>query len=455
MDESMIKVPVNEKDLTPGKLFYNWFAANIGIMGFVFGALIVSYHLSFIQALLASLLGSLSFCIPGWVAVIGQREGITTFKLSRAAYGYQGNKIPNVIAWINMVGWLAVNVVTGTLLFGAMFKSLGLPSNAITTSISLVIFGGLVILSGLVNETFLAQVQTWLSWIFGGLTLVILGFFMIKADWQQALALPSGPWLSSFWPAVSIIAAGTGISWSMAAADWGAYVKPNTHPAATFWNTTLGGALPLFILIAGGVLLSTIEPTLATSSQPFDVMYHALPAWFGFIYFLVAAGGLIPQCIISLRSARINLATIGIKVGEKPSLIIHGVIVILIPVYVLFIAQDFLNNFQIFLGFLGICLAAWVAVFLCDSVLFRKNGYDVTLLQPESRVKYRWLGIIAWVVATITGFLFTNNAVWTGPFAHGIFKNNSLGVFLAGIIAVVMMLCLSIVNDLISSRRFK
>ena len=44
MDDNIIKIPDSEKTLTAGKLFYNWFAANIGIMGFVFGAMIVSYH---------------------------------------------------------------------------------------------------------------------------------------------------------------------------------------------------------------------------------------------------------------------------------------------------------------------------------------------------------------------------------------------------------------------------
>ena len=104
MDDNIIKIPDSEKTLTAGKLFYNWFAANIGIMGFVFGAMIVSYHLSFFQAIIASLVGALSFAIPGWVAMIGQKEGVTTFKLSRAAYGTHGNKIPNAIAWLT---WLA------------------------------------------------------------------------------------------------------------------------------------------------------------------------------------------------------------------------------------------------------------------------------------------------------------------------------------------------------------
>ena len=91
-------------------------------MGFVYGAIIVSYHLSFWQSVTAALIGALTFAIPGWVAMIGQREGVTTFKMSRATFGTHGNKIPNFMAWLNMVGWLAVNVITGTLLFSAMLK---------------------------------------------------------------------------------------------------------------------------------------------------------------------------------------------------------------------------------------------------------------------------------------------------------------------------------------------
>lgn len=444
MDDKIIKVPEESKTLSPGKLFYNWFAANIGIMGFVYGAIIVSYHLSFGQALLAALVGALSFVIPGWVAMIGQREGVTTFKLSRAAYGTHGNKIPNFMAWLNMVGWLSVNVITGTLLFSAMLKTIHVPQNTFTKLICLVVFAGLVIVSGIFKEETLAKIQTWMSWIFGILTLVMLVMFLSKANWSAAFSMPAGSWLTGWLPAVAFVAAGSSISWSMAAADWGAYVKPSTKPAATFWNTTLGAAIPLFILMAGGLLLSTISPNLATASDPYNVMFDAIPSWFGFLYFLSAAGGLIPQCLVSFRSARINLSTIGIDVSQKVSLTLHAVIIIVISVYVLFISGDFLSNFELFLNFLGICLASWVAIFLVDSVLYRKNGYDVDLMREDSKVHYNWRGIISWVIATITGFLFTSNSAYRGLFAHGIFENNSsLAVFMSGIVAIILMGILS------------
>ena len=440
MDNEFVKVPEKDKTLSPGKLFYNWFAANIGIMGFVYGAIIVSYHLSFWQSVTAALIGALTFAIPGWVAMIGQREGVTTFKMSRATFGTHGNKIPNFMAWLNMVGWLAVNVITGTLLFSAMLKTIHVPQTGFTKFICLVVFAGLVFLLGIFKEDTLAKIQTWLSWIFGGLTLVMLIMFLMNANWGEAFAMKPGSWVTGWLPAVAFIAAGSSISWSMAAADWGAYVHPNTKPSATFWNTTLGAATPLFILMAGGVLLSTISPSLASASDPYQVMYGAIPGWFGFLYFLVAAGGIIPQCLVSFRSARINLSTIGIEVSQKTSLILHAVIIILISIYVLFISGDFLSNFELFLNFLGICLASWVAIFLVDSVIYRKNGYDVKLMEPNSSVHYNWPGIISWIIATIFGFLFTSNAAYRGPFAHGIFENNSsLAVFVSGIAAIIVM----------------
>ena len=445
MNNDFVKVPEEDKTLSPGKLFYNWFAANIGIMGFVYGAIIVSYRLSFWQSITAALIGALTFAIPGWVALIGRREGVTTFKMSRAAFGIYGNKIPNFMAWLNMVGWLAVNVITGTLLFSAMLKTIRVPQTGFTKLICLVIFAGLVILSGIFKEDTLAKIQTWLSWIFGALTLVMLIMFLVNANWDEAFSMKSGSWVTGWLPAVAFVAAGSSISWSMAAADWGAYVRPDTKLSATFWNTTMGAATPLFILMAGGILLSTISPSLATASDPYQVMYNAIPSWFGFLYFLVAAGGIIPQCLVSFRSARINLATIGIEVTQKTSLIIHALIIVVISVYVLFISGNFLTNFELFLNFLGICLASWVAIFLVDNVIYRRQGYSVFLMKEDSPVRYNWPGIISWVIATVFVFLFPSNAVYRGPFAHGIFENNSsLAVFVSGIAAIVVMFVLSL-----------
>ena len=44
---------------------------------------------------------------------------------------------------------------------------------------------------------------------------------------------------------------------------------------------------------------------------------------------------------------------------------------VLLPTYVLFVNGDFLGSFQMFLGVVGIGLAAWTAVFVADYIILR------------------------------------------------------------------------------------
>ncbi len=429
--EEQITVPREERVGKPKDLFFIWFAANIGILGVVYGAMIVGFQLSFIQSTLAALVAAFSFVLVGYISIAGKKNGITTFMLSRAAFGTKGNWIPNFLGWLNLVGWLSVNVVTGTLILLSLANVLQIGSSNTTTVISLVIFTALILLSGLLDQNKLAKLQTFFTFVFGGLTLVILLILLPETNWQQLIDMPNGSWLSGFLPAVSIIMAGTGISWAIAGADYSAYQNPSNKNSAVFMSVVFGAVIPLFVIMFVGILLSTSLPDIATSANPIDVIGAALPSWITVIYFITAVGGLVPQCIISLKSARVNLETLNINVSDRTSLAIHGVIMLLIPIYVLFISRDFLYNFQLFLGLLGIGIAAWAAVFVADYYFNRKNGYALELLDSSGKNKMNKNGVISWAIGTVIGFLFTNTDFFSGPFAVGIFRDNSLGLLLA------------------------
>ena len=68
----------------PMDLFWSWFSLNIGIMGLVYGGTIVSFGLSFIQALVAAFFGAASFLLIGYLSLPGKKGGAVTFILSRA-----------------------------------------------------------------------------------------------------------------------------------------------------------------------------------------------------------------------------------------------------------------------------------------------------------------------------------------------------------------------------------
>lgn len=425
-------VPASERTGKPIELFFIWFAANIGILGLVYGAIIVGFQLSFLQSLLAAAVGALSFALVGYVSLAGHQAGATTFVLSRAVFGFTGNYIPTFLGWLNLVGWLSVNVVTGTLTFLSLFGVFGWKQSELLTLVSLAVFSALIIVCSIFGHDTLVKIQTFFAYVFGALTLLVLLILIPQTDWAHLLGMKHGDWLGGFLPAVSIIIAGTSISWSIAAADYSCYQHPDQSSRSVFASVTFGGFIPLFFIMGVGVLISTSVPELASSSNPIDVIRQALPDWMAVPYFITALGGLIPQCIISLKSARVNLETLNIRVSNAVAILIHALIMIGIPVYVLFVSQDFLWNFQLFLATLGIGLAAWAATFLADYARIRNRaGYDPDLLQNPDANRINLKGVISWLAGVVTGFLFTDSPFFHGPFAEGIFQDNSLGVLLA------------------------
>lgn len=435
-----IQVPDKQRRSTPRDLFFIWFANNIGILGIVMGTMIVGYELNFYQSLMVAALGAGSFALVGWIGVIGQKTGITTFVLSRAPFGIKGNIIPNFVAWLNLIGWLAVNIVTGTLILNVFFQNLLGIEGTFVTLFSLAIFVALVLLSGRIDANRLAKVQTILTYVFGALTLLVLWVLLRDANWGELLARPAGGWASGFWPAVSIIAAGTGINWAIAGADYGAYQKQTAAHSSVFWSTTIGAFIPLFVILTAGIILGNMHPAFITAANPMLDIHAALPSGLGLVYLLTAVGGLIPQCIVSLQSANMNLASLNIHMSQKTSMLLHGLLMVTIALYVLFFSASFLSIFETFLGLLGILLAAWAAVFLVDYLINRRQkGYNLELLKVKGPNQANWPAISSWLVGVGTGFLFTNNQFFTGPFATGLFADNSLGVLLAMIVSATLM----------------
>lgn len=120
------RVPDAEQTGRPIELFWIWSAANIGILGVVYGAIIVGFGLSFLQSVLAALFGVASFVLVGLTSFAGKRGRTSTLTLSRVIFGLKGNVAPTLFSWINLMGWEAVNVITGTLTLAALFEAFGL-----------------------------------------------------------------------------------------------------------------------------------------------------------------------------------------------------------------------------------------------------------------------------------------------------------------------------------------
>lgn len=427
--------PIADSDRhgAPFELFWVWFAANIGILGIVYGGILTASGLNLWQSILVALVAPLaSFALVGALSIAGKWGGAPMLTLSRAPFGTRGNLGPTLISWISLVGWETVTVITAAYALLGLFNLAGLPANAFWTIVSLVIIALLVVVFGLLGHATLIWIQRAATWIFGVLTLVIVIFLIAKTNWSAVLAAPAGPWDTGVLATLSIIIAGTGVGWVNAGADYARYLPRKSQGRSIVWWTVLGSTLPLFVLIMTGTLLSSNVSNLASAANPVQAIGNALPSWMAVPYLITAIGGLIAEADLSIYSSGLNLLAIGVKIQRYKTVLIDGVLMIAGATYVMLIAQNFFGPFESFLQLLADGLTAWSAVFLVD--MLKRRRYDTSSLTntgPTSRYFYKggvnWAAIVAWLLGILVGLAFTVSPWFSGPFAAGIFATSSLG----------------------------
>lgn len=407
--EQTIILQDGEKTGKPMDLFFIWFAANIGILGIVYGAIIVNYQLSFFQSILVAFLGPLSFALVGYASLSGRDSGAPTFVLSRVAFGFKGNFIPALVGWFGQVGWLSVNVTTGTLVLLSIFNEFGLNTNTPLKIVAWLIFAGLVLVSVTFSQQTLVKAQAFFTYVFGGLTILVLAFLIPKTDWNLLFSMKSGSWISGFLPALMFVIIGTGLTWTKAASDYSRYQSRKNSSRSIIFNVTAGAFIPLFLIIGTGILLASKVDGLANAENPVTLIGSVLPGWMTIIYLIAALGGLTPMCFIGLKSSRLILASFNLNVKDSTAISIHAVLITIIPLYVLVVSNNFMGNFQTFLSYLGIGLAAWIAIYLVDYIFLRRHiGYSNRLLEDPAYNPINRGGVVSWILGVGSALTLMN-----------------------------------------------
>ena len=446
-------ITANERHGKPFELFWIWFAGNIGILGVVYGGLLVAAKLNLWQSIFVALFASvISFALVGILSLPGVRGGAPMLTLSRAVFGPRGNIGPTIISWLSFVGWETTLVVTATYALLGLFALVHIPSNPFWTVVGLVIVAGLVVLFGLLGHATLVWIQRAATWLFGILTLVIVAVLVGKVNWAHVLAAPAGPWDTGLLASFIVIMAGTGIGWINAGSDYTRYLPLKTKGNPIIFWTVFGSTLPLFVLMLVGVLTASLLPTLPTASNPIQVIEQALPGWMTVPYLVTAIGGLIVAADLDIYSSGLNLLAMGIKAPRYATVMIDGVLMTAGAIYVTLVAQNFYGPFVSFLLLLADGLLAWAGIFLVD-MIWRRNYDPASLTDTSSRSRYFYQGgfnivaCVSWIVGVVVGLLFTSSPFFNGPFATGLFASTSLGYIVGAAVSAVLYLVLTLITN--------
>ncbi len=433
-------IPERERVGTVWDLFWIWFAANLGILGVLYGAIVVGFRLNLVQDLLVIGLGSLSFVLVGYFSVAGRDGAAPMMTLSRAVFGTYGNLLPTTVSWVSLLGWEAVTVAVATMaLTGLLGGLIPLPGPALALA-ALGVVAALVVAFGLLGQATLVVVQRWAGYVFGALTLLVAALLLPGTHWAALAHRPPGPFATGVLPALSIVVAGTSLSWCNTAADYSRYIPRQTPAGRIVLGTTAGAALPLLGLMLTGLLLATRAPQLAAAANPIAAIGQALPAWMTVPYLVTAVAGLVVEADLSLYSSGLNLLNLMVPVQRYKSVVVDAATMVGGTVYLVLLAPDFLGPFESFLILLGIGLAAWAGVFLVDQAWLRqaRGGYPEHLLcagdgpsPPAAGRRVATDAVTAWLAGVAAGLACTSSPLFNGPLAHGPFAGSSLELAVA------------------------
>ncbi len=434
-------VPADRRHGQAGELFWIWFAANIGILALVLGALMASYKLDFWQGLLVTILGGASFLFVGWLGLAGPRTGVPMLILSRASFGVRGAFLPTLISWINLIGWETVVWVTATYAGIDMLASLGVKPGSVLDILVFAVIGIITYAFGVFGHATVVRVQYIASLVFGALT-ILLTVYLLKSQHITGINFgrPAG-FASAFLPAAAFIIMFAGVSWINTSSDYTRYLPSGTPGGKIVWHTTIGSTIPLVILIMAGYLLSVRMTGLATASDPLALISKGIPAFLLVPYWIVGIAGLVPQSVLAIYSSGLNLLAMHVKLPRYKTVYVDFVLSGLLGLWVVISQSSFLGVMQAFLGIVVALMAPFTAVLLTDLVWQKRLPYHVPDLYDYSGGSYYsapgYLGgfgvpaLVSYLLGLACLFLFGSFSLFNGPLATAFFQNTQSAFVLA------------------------
>lgn len=442
-------IPESDRKGTPRGLFMPWFAANISVLGISWGAWVLGFGISFWQAVAASLIGViLSFLVCGLVAIAGKRGSAPTLVLSRAAFGYDGNRISAAISWMLTVGWETFLCIMAVQASATVMGALGFTNHVAAQVIALILVVAVAGGAGILGFDTIMRVQTWITWATAVLTVIYVALVVPHIDFAAVSAIPAGP-TTAVIGALCMLLAGFGFGWINAAADYSRYLPRSSSTGGVVYWTTFGSSLPTVILVLIGLLLVGSDPALgeAIDLDPIGALTTILPPWFLVPFAVVAILGLVGGIVMDIYSSGLSLLATGVPVIRPVATAIDGTIMLVGTVAVVFFAGSFIGPFTGFLTTLGAVIAAWGGVMIAD-ILLRRRDYNEPDLFRRTGVygAVNWGAVASLAVGTFVGWglVVNSSASWLswqgyllGPLGgrEGDWAYSNIGILLAMVIA--------------------
>ncbi|MGW3498665.1 purine-cytosine permease family protein [Streptomyces sp. NPDC001020] len=302
-------VPAEERQGGPSRLLGLWAGTNTTVFTVVYGALVVSFGLSFRYAVALIVAGNvLGFAVTGLTSLQGPRTGTSTHSISRAAFGLHGGRIPALLSWVMLVGFEAGGMVLIVLAGLALLDQAGITTDTPVKLLVVAGAAGLQMLLPLAGYHLIMKVQKYFAWIFAAMFAVMGILVAPRADFGAHGQAPS---LVTVSLVLAMVTASGGLSWADMGSDYSRYLPARSAPRKVFACAALGGMVPNILLQILGAAVATATTNAA---DPISGLPELLPGWFTTPYLLLAIVSLLAVNTTDMYSSGLNLLAVGLPI---------------------------------------------------------------------------------------------------------------------------------------------
>ncbi len=402
-------VPQGSRWGGPSGLFWMWAGAVWNVEFLIYGCLaVIVFGLSFAQAVVIIVLGNASYVLTGLGSVQGPAAGTTTFAISRAPFGPNGNRMPSLFNWLTQVGFEIEGIALIVFAAIALSSRAGFASGSPAKIIFVVAAVAIQAVLPLLGHTAVLKVLKWLSIPFVILFLIMAVITTSKVNLHTA---EHGAGWGMMMVFLALVIAAGGLGFSENGNDYSRYLPASASKRDIVLAVTLGAAIPSALLEILGAAVATGVPG-ATSITGLTAGF---PGWFIVPYLIVAIFQLFAINTLDLYSSGVTLQSLVPGLRRLQCVGIDTVICGAFAAYAVF-SSRFFSLLTDFLLFIIVWLAPWCAIYLVDTWL-RRNRFDPGALLNERGGRYYRNGGIHWpaIIAQLTGMVAA--ALWLDAYS--------------------------------------
>lgn len=413
-------VPLGERWASPRDLFGMWAGSSVNFEYLVYGAVLMTFGLSFAQAVTCIVVGNLSFVLLGVCSLQGPQAGTTVFVINRAPFGPHGTRLLALCNWLTQVGFETEGLTLIVLAAVALAAKAGWTAGTGTgAKVGYVVAAAAVqtVLPLLGHATVLKVLRALIAPF--AVIYVILASLTLGHAHPSAVHAHAGA--ATFVAALSFTITLSGLGWVANGNDFSRYLPPDAPRRAVVGWVVAGTAVPEALLMLLGAAVATYSPNV--SDNPVTGFPHAFSSWFLVPFLVAAIVQLFAINCLDLYSSGVTLQALGAPLARWQATLLDTVLAGGLTAYAV-LSSSFDTLLNDFAAAVIAWIAPWMAIFLVDWLL-RRATLPVAELQRSDpggllwrRGGVHWAAVAAQAAGTVASVVAVHQPFYEGPLAH-------------------------------------